>query len=171
MKIAVKYWLMGLIMFVAMGFYACGDDDDDDPMPDPQTKTYTLNSVSDPDIHGTVTFEKLDAGGTRVTIELVGTESGNSHPAHIHANSVSEGGPIVIDLSPVNGATGMSEITITEQNDGTAITYEGLLAFDGYVNVHLSASELSTIIAQGDIGSNASTGGNGGNGNGNGTGY
>jgi hypothetical protein len=40
-------------------------------------------------------------------------------------------------------------------NNGTAITYAELIDFNGYVNVHLSSSNLATLIAQGDIGANA----------------
>src|SRR5690606_12854866 len=109
---------------------------------------------SDPSISGQVTFTKIDASSTLILIELEGTTAGNTHPAHIHANSASEGGSIVIGLSSVDGATGMSETTITQEDDGTPITYEGLLTYDGYVNVHLSPSALSTLIAQGNIGSN-----------------
>jgi hypothetical protein len=38
------------------------------------------------------------------------------------------------------------------------ITYQELLNFDGYINVHLSASSLATLVAQGDIGQNQLTG-------------
>uniref|UniRef100_UPI0030D76A9A CHRD domain-containing protein n=1 Tax=Bizionia echini TaxID=649333 RepID=UPI0030D76A9A len=36
--------------------------------------------------------------------------------------------------------------------------YTDLIAFDGYVNVHLNPTDLTTIIAQGDIGINGLTG-------------
>lgn len=36
-----------------------------------------------------------------------------------------------------------------------AITYNELLTFDGHVNVHKSSLEMSTLIAQRDIGSNS----------------
>ena len=55
-----------------------------------------------------------------------------------------------------DGDTGMSmSDTRMGQSDGeNSYTYEDILAVDGYVNVHLSADELETIVAQGDIGSN-----------------
>lgn len=151
---------MVILMF---SLNACKDDDD--PLPQELKRTYALAPVSDPDISGKVTFTKVDASSTRILIELVGTAAGETHPAHIHANSASEGGPIVIDLGAVDGATGMSEVTVTQRNDGTPINYEGLISFDGYVNVHLSPTVLSTLVAQGNIGSNqVGTPGDGGNG-------
>jgi hypothetical protein len=34
------------------------------------------------------------------------------------------------------------------------LSYQALLDFDGYINVHLSADKLATLVAQGDIGQN-----------------
>jgi hypothetical protein len=92
-----------------------------------------------------------------VTINLNGTSAGNSHPAHIHSNSAAETGDIIIDLNNVDGETGKSETIISKMNDGTSITYNELLAIDGYLNVHMSSTDLTTLIAQGDIGGNEIT--------------
>lgn len=119
---------------------------------------YELGSVSDPAISGTATFAKRKSGAALVTIQLNGTVDGNTHPSHIHYNSAAEGGGIAVDFKPIDGATGMSRTTIRKLNDETAVTYDDLLNFNGYVNVHLSSTELGTLIAQGDIGSNELTG-------------
>lgn len=120
-------------------------------------KTYQLKSVAVPSISGTVTFEKKNKA-TLVSIELTGTPNGGEHPAHIHFNSAAEGGGIAVSLDPVNGSSGKSKTLVTELDNGTPISYEQLLNFDGYVNVHLSASQLNVIVAQGDIGGNELTG-------------
>jgi hypothetical protein len=114
--------------------------------------------VSDPTISGTVTFEERVNGEALATIELVGTQDGDSHPSHIHNNAAAQGGGIAIDFNNVDGATGISKTNVAELNDGTPIDYAGLLEFNGYVNVHLSSSNLGTLIAQGDIGINELTG-------------
>jgi hypothetical protein len=90
-----------------------------------------------------------------ITISLQGTTAGGDHPAHIHANNAASGGGIVMDLKNVSGATGKSVTSANALNDDTEMTYEELLNFNGYINVHLSAAALGTLIAQGDIGSNA----------------
>jgi hypothetical protein len=118
-------------------------------------KVYTLNPVSDPAISGTVTFAKRKSGKAMITISLVGTSAAGDHPAHIHANSAAQGGGIVLDLKNVSGATGKSVTSANALNNGTAISYDELLTFNGYVNVHLSAAALATLVAQGNIGSNA----------------
>lgn len=167
MKTQIIYWVLGA-MIVMVCFAGCGSDDEEQPR---EIKTsYAMGPVSNPEISGTITFTKIDAASTLVTIELNGTASGDVHPTHIHANAASEGGPIVIDLNSVDGATGISETTVTQLDDGTAITYEGLLSFDGHANVHLSPAMMSTLIAQGNVGSNHSGGNGGGDGNGDGNG-
>ena len=88
------------------------------------------------------------------TISLEGTTQGGDHPAHIHDNNAATGGGIAIDLSSVNGETGISKTNISALNNQTAIDYNGLLTFNGYINVHNSGTDLGTLIAQGDIGSN-----------------
>lgn len=123
-------------------------------------KEFTLGPVSNPAISGKATFEKRKNGTALVTVALTGTTAGNSHPSHIHANSAAQGGGIVIDLANIDGATGIGKTSVTKLNSGTAITYDELLNFDGYLNVHLSEANLGTLIAQGDIGQNELTGNN-----------
>lgn len=120
--------------------------------------TYSLDSIANPDIKGEATFYQRNNGTTLVELMVEGTPSDGMHPAHIHANTAAEGGGIVISLTTVNGATGISRTQVGAFDDGTTITYEELVAYDGYINVHLSAEELGTIVAQGDIGANALTG-------------
>jgi hypothetical protein len=36
--------------------------------------------------------------------------------------------------------------TFKTLDNGTAITYQQLLNFDGYINVHLSATNLATLL-------------------------
>jgi carbon monoxide dehydrogenase subunit G len=119
------------------------------------SKVYTLNPMSDPNISGTATFAKRKNGFTLVTVSLVGTTAGGNHPSHIHANSAAVGGPIVLDFTNINGTTGKSLTNVTQLKDGTPITYDQLMVYNGYVNVHLSPTSLATLIAQGNIGSNA----------------
>ncbi|MGC6285811.1 MAG: hypothetical protein ACON4X_09155 [Polaribacter sp.] len=86
---------------------------------------------------------------------LNNTLAGASHPAHIHANTAAEGGGILFTFNAVDGDSGMSMSNISDLDETTPIAYEELLDIDAYVNVYLSVNELSTIVAQGDIGSNA----------------
>ena len=86
---------------------------------------------------------------------LVNTPDGGMHPAHIHNNSAAVGGGIAFTFNTVNGDTGMSKTNVAMLDDDTAFGYADLLTFDGYINVHLSATQLGTIVGQGNIGSNS----------------
>ena len=86
------------------------------------------------------------------------TPSGGEHPGHIHVNTAAEGGGIAFTFNPVNGDTGISKTNVSTMDDGSAFIYENVLTYDGYINIHLSATELSTLVAQGDIGQNELTG-------------
>lgn len=152
----LKILTLSLLTLFVMG---CNDDDETPiPMPTGMEDSFSLSTRNSSGISGTVSFEEADLGGTIITIDLNGTSSGNSHPSHIHFNSAAEGGDIAISLEPVDGATGISETYVEALDDGSAISYTELLQFDGYVNVHLSAADLGTVIAQGDIGVNELTG-------------
>ncbi len=122
------------------------------------TKEYALGPVSDPAIMGTALFSERKDGSTLVALDIEGTSAGNSHPAHIPMNTAAESGAIVIDLTAVDGATGMSATQVAALNDDSPVTYADLLQYDGYINVHASASDLGTLLAQGDIGQNELTG-------------
>jgi len=120
-----------------------------------RTKTYTLAEKDAPGISGNVVFSERVSGESLAKITLTGTPANGSHPAHIHANDAATGGGIVYTFPPVDGNTGVSETNIAALDDNTAITYDGILTYDGYINVHLSSGAgLATIVAQGNIGSN-----------------
>jgi hypothetical protein len=120
--------------------------------------TYELSEAQVPGISGTVSFSERQNSSTLVTILLSGTPEEGSHPAHIHINNAATGGGIAISLNDVNGATGLSYTQVNQLNSGETITYNELVEFNGHVNVHLSSEEITTIVAQGDIGSNSGEG-------------
>ncbi len=123
------------------------------------SKTYPLGFVANPDISGTAKFITFSNDSTVIELKLENTPAGGMHPAHIHFNTAAEGGDIALDLTAVDGGTGESSTEVTTLKDGTAITFDELLNFDGYINVHLSTEELGTLVAQGDIGQNELIGG------------
>jgi len=75
----------------------------------------------------------------------------------LDANTAAEAGGILITLDSVNGSTGKSSTNFNTLDNGTSITYAEMLDLNGYVNIHLSSSDLS-VVAQGDIGQNELTG-------------
>jgi uncharacterized surface protein with fasciclin (FAS1) repeats len=123
------------------------------------TPSYTLNassndgSVAPSGIPGSVEFLELTSGLTFVQVSL---DTGNgatganvSHPAHIHNGSAGSGGDIEYYLSPVDGSD-------TDARSGKLVdeSYDTLVGFDGYVNVHESVANLGNVVSQGNIGAN-----------------
>jgi len=101
----------------------------------------------------TASFHELPDEQTLVRLELAGGATGRSvsHTAHIHFDSVEEGGGIALFLGPIDGldgAPGSSEFVVD-------VPFDELIRFDGHINVHESNGELGTILAQGNIGQNA----------------
>lgn len=120
------------------------------------SKSYALASVGTSGVAGTALFEKRENGNTLVTVALTGTISGDFYPAAIHLGSVASvgGGPIKATLSNVEGTTGKSYTNIRKLNDGTVVTYENWMVYQGYLNVYQVALLTGTVISQGNIGSN-----------------
>ncbi|WP_233530666.1 hypothetical protein [Gelidibacter salicanalis] len=145
-----------MLVLPALFLTSCSDDDDATVAPE-ESKTFQLASVSDPAISGTAKFIKNSDNSTTIELQLKGTSSGGMHPAHIYFNTAAEGGNIALTLGTVDGTTGFSSITTSTLKDNSAISYEELLSFDGYINVHVS-NDIDTLIAQGDIGENELTG-------------
>lgn len=150
---------LALVLMFAGTLFSCSDDDDDviDDGFQGETKEYALNAVSDSGVDGVAIFTENEDGSTTIEIELDGTEEGGMHPAHIHVGNTTDDGAIAISLEDVDGDTGTSTTEVSELDNGEEITFEELKTFDGYINVHLSADELETIVAQGDIGDNELT--------------
>jgi hypothetical protein len=133
-------WSMALILFTFIAV-SCGDDDDKEPL---KTKVYTLESVGGSGVAGTVTFTEATSTTTSVTINLTGAPAGGNHPAHIHEGVKGSGGAVAFGLTSVVSST---STTLVDQS------YDQLLSYNGYVNVHLSSADL-TVVATTNIGSN-----------------
>lgn len=155
-----KHFFGGILFLFSLIFISCDDNEDPLPMvmPTGSNTSFNLAAVSNPSISGTAEFIENDDNTTTINLMLSGTPSGGMHPAHIHFNTAAEGGDIALTLGTVVGGTGTSSVTVSTLDDGTPISYSQLINFDGYINVHASASDLATLVAQGDIGQNALTG-------------
>jgi hypothetical protein len=118
--------------------------------------TYKLEPGG-PSMQSSIRFAQFTDGATLITIRVTGTVD-QILPAQIHTNTRLETGPVVISLNPVDGFTGISETSVRELDSGAPITYDDLVAFDGYVTLHANPLLLDTILASADIGANAVSG-------------
>jgi hypothetical protein len=84
-------------------------------------------------------------------------DAGEAHPAHIHAGTCAELGDVVAPLSDVVAAEGAwsgpeSAIPVQFSESTVDLPLEEIIAGGHAINVHLSAEEIDTYIACGDIG-------------------
>jgi len=79
-------------------------------------------------------------------------------PAHVHTGTCNEVGEVVAPLTDLTGATGGERVgqrrAIPAESSFTSVplTLDAILGADHVVNVHLSAEEIDTYIACGEIG-------------------
>lgn len=111
--------------------------------------TYSLKVKDVLGVTGTAVFNETSATSTSIDLVIVGAPAG-FHPAEMRMNSAVEGGAVVITLNPVD-ANGKSSTMVT------SISYDQLVAYDGFIQVLKSSSEPDVILAQGDIGGNVIT--------------
>jgi len=117
------------------------------------TVSYPLSEVDVSDISGTITFTERVNGEALAEISLVGSPEGGVHPAHIHSGSVATApGAIAFTFNSV--ISKISKTNVAKLDDGSPFGYDDVLSVNGYVNVHLSATNLGIILAQGNIGAN-----------------
>jgi len=117
-----------------------------------QSVEYFIYDISNSDISGKATFTREDNGSTHVLIELEGAFT-SENPAYIRFNSASEGGSVAITLKACECA--ISNTTITQLDNGSPITYEGLIKLNGHITIHNGVGPQAPIAAVADIGSNA----------------
>ncbi len=146
---------LSLVVFLicSVSIMSCDEQELGDMESAGQSKTYALIPVSDSDLSGTVKFTKQPNGTTVVAVDLNGASPIGSYRAFICENDVATDGKVVISLTSVAGGSGSSITTVTQFNDGTAISFNQLLNFDGHLKI-VSNESTPKCMAQSNIGVN-----------------
>jgi uncharacterized surface protein with fasciclin (FAS1) repeats len=108
---------------------------------------YPVSAANDSGITGLV-IVKGDTRNSTVTVLLQGTPAGGKHPMHFHAGNCDSNGDVVVPLNDLDGTTGTSRTVVN-------VPYGKIVSEDHYLNVHLSAEDMGTIVACGEVGLNA----------------
>lgn len=128
-----KLYLL-LIVALALGLSSVAFAADGDEL------TIDLMELNDSGITGAAAFVE-EGGNVGVGVALTG--STGVHPGHIHSGTCDDLGAVVYPLTNVEG--GISS-TLVE-----GVTIEDLLAEPHAVNLHMSAQDIETYVACGDI--------------------
>lgn len=155
----MKTFFKVLILLPLVLISSCRSDDaETDQVTDLASKTYTLNTVDNSGISGTVRFIKNSNFTLSIELRLLGTVNNNYHSGFLYMdNAANDGEDVAITLDVVDGDTGMSTTVFTSLDDDTPISYEELLNFDGYIEVKSNDVNLNTPVANVDIGQNELT--------------
>jgi hypothetical protein len=148
------------IVFVLLLFSSCSDDDNSSQKTE---LTYDLVQNNSSNVSGSATFRESENGDVELVLTLNNIENDADHPAHIHYNSISEGGDVFVDLNNVQGNTSQSITTFNEDIEGNLLEFSDISFLDAHINVHQSPNNLD-VIAQGNIGSNVDSSSNNDNG-------
>ena len=149
----MKKYIYLLLTSMSLIISGCSKDDSSEKS-STSVKLYTLSSVSNSNISGKVTFTKNEDGSTTILLQINGSST-DIHPAFIYFNNAETGGEVAITLTPIDCDCESSSTIVTTLDDGTIISYEELLKFDGHIKIHQNEDHLEIIITQGNIGANA----------------
>ena len=142
-----------LVLAFSLVAGGCSKSEDEEAKGTLESRTYTLHSVDKPEIQGSVKISELENGNSEVLLKINGSST-DIHPAYIYSGGESGNGAIAITLAPIECDCEESITTVSKLDNGTPITFQGLKAFNGHIKIHQSATELGTVIAQGNIGVN-----------------
>lgn len=121
--------------------------------------SFDLNKASDYEYSGVLEVGELPNGELELEIRLYGaTGSQNiNFPAHLHFGSYdTPDAEMAAMLTPVNGNSLISRTILPQLADGTKLTFEEFLSFDGHIKVHLASEgpDYKVILVAGNVGSN-----------------
>jgi hypothetical protein len=123
-----------------------------------RSKEYPLNEVNGSGVDGSIVITENADSTFNVLVNLNKSEQDTGYVLHMHHGSISNPGAIAILLTAVTGTGGavQSETTNIREvrlpdNTRERVTYDDILSFEGYVDVH-AGTQTDPVIAQGTIG-------------------
>ena len=147
-----------LILCSLLLFWSCESDDPGDNIFTGVSTTYNLTNVdAQYNGGGTVVFKERTDQSVTIEITMQPTGSGGSHPAHLHYGTFDiPDAEMAAMLTPVDATTGISITTLSQLLDGTDITYQDLMLFDGSIKIHQDdGANKAVVLAAVNIGINA----------------
>jgi hypothetical protein len=126
-----------------------------------RSKEYILSPVGNSGVNGRIVISENADSSFNVFVSIDPSILDTVHGLNIHNGSITSPGILAIPLAGLTGNGGLAQVetrNITEvmMPDSTVqkISYDGILAFAGYLNVSYSLNMPDSLIAQGNIGSN-----------------
>ena len=123
-----------------------------------RTKEIVLNATSGSAVTGKAVIAENADHSFNVQITLQNTVKDTVHVMHIHNGSIAYPGNISIPLTDIKGTGGQATATTLNIKSATTVggvakplTYDSIIIYKGYFNVHYSAAQIDKIVANADI--------------------
>lgn len=122
-------------------------------------REYPLGLPGDSGTVGTITIAENADSSFNILVTINNSVQDTVHILHLHNGTMENPGPIAYDLTSVKGTgdvvqsvtTNITEI-IFPDNTQRKVTWDDIINFTGYVDVHYSALQPNVLVAQGKIG-------------------
>ena len=123
-----------------------------------RTKEIILNPTAGNTQSGKAVIAENADHSFNVSITLQNTVKDTVMVMHIHNGSITSPGTIAIPLTNITGTGGQAtgttlNITTATSPTGTTVplTYDNIIIYAGYFNIHYSAAQIATVVANGNI--------------------
>ena len=151
--------LMLLLAFVfSIPFSSCEKKDVATTTTTLRTKEIILNSTSGNLQSGKAVIAENADHSFNINITLQNTVKDTLMVMHIHNGSITSPGSIAIPLTNITGTGGQATgttLNITTATSATGatvpVTYDTIITYAGYFNIHYSATQITKVVANGNI--------------------
>jgi len=157
MKLKFLSLSVTLSLFV-MSFSSCDKSDAATSTATLRTKEVVLSATSGSTVSGKAVIAENADHSFNVQITIQNTVKDTVHVMHIHNGSIASPGNISIPLTSITGTGGAASGTTLNINTGisagggtVSITYDSIIKPTRYFNIHYSAAQINTIVANGNI--------------------
>ncbi len=147
-----------LALIFSISFTSCEKPDVATTTATLRTKEITLNPTAGNLQSGKAIIAENADHSFNVSITLQNTVKDTVMVMHIHNGSITSPGTIAIPLTNITGTGGQASgttlnITTATSAAGPAVpvTYDNIITYLGYFNVHYSAGQIGNVVANGNI--------------------
>ena len=148
--------LMALIFVIS--FSSCEKKDVATTTATLRTKEIILTTTAGNSVSGKALIAENADHSFNVNITLQNTVKDTVMVMHIHNGSIAAPGNIAIPLTNITGTGGQATGTTLNIKSGTSstnttatLTYDNIIAYSGYINIHYSAAQINKVVANGNI--------------------
>ena len=158
-SIAVLILTLMLVLIFSIPLSSCDKKDVATTSAILRTKEIILNPTAGNTQSGKAVIAENADHSFNVNITLQNTVKDTVMIMHIHNGSITSPGTIAIPLTNITGtasgqATGTTlNITSATSATGTTVpvTYDNIITYAGYFNIHYSAGQIARVVANGNI--------------------